>query len=121
MRSGGGAGWSGGTLGGVQGSAAIADLLTEADRRFPELLDRLIGELRVVAGVESIYVAGSIAAGTADLYSDLDLQCVVVARDAVTAAAIRGAVGRCIEIGDERWPAPGRILSTVSTTWARVT
>lgn len=101
-------------------SAAIGYLLEATDPRFPDLLDRLVEELKAVDGVEVICVAGSVAAGTADLFSDLDLQCVVTTRDATTASAIHDSVSRVIEIGDERWTAPGRILSTVSTTWVRI-
>lgn len=87
---------------------------------YADLLDALIRELAEVPSVVVVAVAGSIADGTADEYSDLDLQVGVAERSSTLASPVREAVHRCLRIGDERWVVPGRIYSACGVDWRRV-
>ena len=101
-------------------SEVAARELALADARMSAVLDSLVAELRLIDGVTAILILGSIADGSADEFSDLDLQCQVVELSAATAEQVRSAVARTIRIGDERWTIPATVLSTVSTDWIRV-
>lgn len=94
-------------------------LLESADPRLGPVLDAFVAAVQGVSGLTAVAISGSIAAGTADEYSDLDLQCQVRERTRSMAEAIRAAVHGVITVGDERWTVPLRVLSTVSTEWVR--
>lgn len=94
--------------------------LAQTDGRLAPLLDVVVAELQDVRPVVAVAISGSIASGTADQYSDLDLQCVVDHVDADVAGAVRAAVHAAHHVGDERWTVPNRILSTVGVDWLRV-
>lgn len=94
--------------------------LARADSRFAPLLDAVVAELQKSYSVAAVAISGSIASGTADQYSDLDLQCVVDHVDSEVTEAVRAAVHVAHEVGDERWTVPSRILSTVGVDWLRV-
>ena len=94
-------------------------LLGSADDRFGPVLDAFVEAVQQVDGLTAVAITGSIAAGTADEYSDLDLQCQLRERTAEGAEAVRAAVHAVITVGDERWTIPLRVLSTVSTDWLR--
>jgi predicted nucleotidyltransferase len=94
--------------------------LAPTDRRFAPLLNTVVAQLQKTRSVAAVAISGSIASGTADHYSDLDLQCVVDQLDPDVAGIVRAAVHAAHEVGDERWTVPGRILSTVGVDWLRV-
>jgi hypothetical protein len=94
--------------------------LALTDPRYALLLDAVVAHLQDYGAVAAVAISGSIASGTADRYSDLDLQCVVDHVDTEVTGAVRAAVHAAHEVGDERWSVPGRILSTVGVDWLRV-
>ena len=101
-------------------SEVVREGLAIADDRLGPVLDDLVEELRLVAGLVGVAVGGSIGEGTADPFSDLDLECIFEAVTPSTGEEVRAAIARVVTIGDERWSVPGRILSTVSIDWVRV-
>jgi hypothetical protein len=104
----------------VRSSERIAPQLARTDHRFGPLLDGVVEHLSSMPTAIAVAVAGSIAAGNADLVSDLDLQLIVERVDAAAGEAARMAIHATHEVGDERWSVPNRILSTVGLDWLRV-
>ena len=107
-------------LGRMKPSDLVRQGLATADDRLGSVLDELIDELRRVPGLVGVAVGGSIGEGTADPFSDLDLECIFDPASPQTGGEVRAAIARVVKIGDERWSVPGRILSTVAVDWIRV-
>ena len=101
-------------------SEVAAAGLEPTDPRLPLLLDALCAGLASVEGVVGIAVGGSIAAGTADKFSDLDIGVIVAGLAPVHVSEAIEVVRRIVDVGHERWTIPNSILSLITTDWLRL-